>query len=162
MRKLIAVFVFLLSSAPICFCRAQGPNPGAEIQFKWWADQKIVSQVGISADQVRTIETLWTGSRKELVDLKAEIDSRHKELHSLFEADAVDEQVYGEKLDRLYRLRADLEKKILHFRLGVRNVMTPDQRKKLHDVMVAFRKSRPDPPPDRPPQREPKGPPPKN
>ncbi len=126
------------------FALAQEAGPIPNVQFKWWSDNKIVAQVGISPEQVQVIEALWVESRKPLMELQTEIDQQHREMHSLFQKDPLNEQIYGEKIDNLYRLRADLEKKIMHFRLCVRNTLDPEQRKKLLSTLASYRPPKPE------------------
>jgi Spy/CpxP family protein refolding chaperone len=155
-------FLSLLRLIPLLFFHfvwAQEPGPIPNIQFKWWIDSKIVTQIGISPEQVQAIEALWAESRKPLSELQTEIDKQHRELHSLFQEDSLNEQTYGKKIDNLYRLRAELEKKIMHFRLSVRNTLNPEQRKKLLNVLASYRPPRPGPPDqDRHRSKEPKPP----
>lgn len=144
----------------IHFAWAQEAGPLPNVQFKWWSDIKIVTQIGISPEQVQAIEALWIESRKPLMELQTEIDKQHRELHSLFQDDSLNEQTYGKKIDYLYRLRADLEKKIMHFRLSVRNTLHPEQRKKLLSVLASYRPNRPDQSDrDRHRSKDPKSPP---
>lgn len=98
---------------------------------KWWTDPGIVQRLGVTTEQQEKIETLFQQSRLKLIDLSAALEKQEASLDPLVEADHPDEQKVLAQIDRVAQARAELEKANARFLLGIRNVLTPDQWRKL-------------------------------
>jgi Spy/CpxP family protein refolding chaperone len=107
----------------------QGPMHG-----RWWNDPKITQQIGLTADQQKKMDDIMQQHRLKLIDLNASLQKQEALMHPLIEADQPDENKILAQIDSIAQARAELEKANARMLLGIRQVLTPDQWKKLRDL----------------------------
>lgn len=108
---------------------------------RWWTDPGLVQRLGLSSDQQAKIDDLFQRSRLKLIDLRASLQKEEAILEPLLAADHPDEAKILLQIDRIAQARAELEKANARMLLGFRNVLSPEQWKKLQS-------EGPGPPPD--------------
>lgn len=104
--------------------RAMGP---------WWNDPQLVEKLGVTADQKKKMEDIFQQHRLKLIDLHASLQKAETILEPLMSADQPDEAKIVAQIDRVAQARAELEKANARMLLGIRQVLTPDQWKKLQE-----------------------------
>ncbi len=107
--------------------RAMGMGPPG----KWWSDPATAQKLGLTADQQKKMDELFQESRLKLIDLSAALQKQEAILEPLLAADRPDEAKILSQIDRVAQARAELEKANARMLLGIRNVLTPDQWKRL-------------------------------
>ena len=107
----------------------QGPMHG-----RWWNDPKITQQIGLTADQQKKMDDIMQQHRLKLIDLNAALQKEEALMHPLIEADQPDESKILAQIDSIAQARAELEKANARMLLGIRQVLTPDQWKKLREL----------------------------
>ena len=107
----------------------QGPMHG-----RWWNDPKITQQIGLTADQQKKMDDIMQQHRLKLIDLNAALQKEEALMHPLIEADQPDENKILAQIDSIAQARAELEKANARMLLGIRQVLTPDQWKKLREL----------------------------
>ncbi len=121
-RRLL-VTVFLLASAAAVHAQSFG--------FAWWRDAEFQRDLGLTADQVSKIETVFQATVPTLRGKKAELDQQEDELSRLVGANA-DETLVSKQVDKVEAIRSHMNKTRTLMLLHMRQVLTPDQRVKLN------------------------------
>jgi Spy/CpxP family protein refolding chaperone len=151
-----ALFLFL--TLAVCAQQAppplpgppHGPPPGVHFLHlgppgTWWNDPAVVQRLGITPDQQKRMEALFRQNRLKLITLSTDLQMQEAPLRLLLEADHPDEPRVLAQIDKIAQARADLEKANARFLLGLRNILTPEQWRKLE-----FERGPLPPPGDRP------------
>jgi len=107
---------------------------GGRMHGRWWDDPKLAQQIGLSADQQKKMDDIMQQHRLKLIDLNAALQKEEALMHPLIEADQPDESKILAQIDSIAQARAELEKANARRLLGIRQVLTPDQWKKLREL----------------------------
>jgi Spy/CpxP family protein refolding chaperone len=98
---------------------------------RWWDDPKVAQQIGLTSDQQKKMDDIMQQHRLKLIDLNATLQKQETIMHPLMEADQPDEGKILAQIDAIAQARAELEKANARMLLGIRQVLAPDQWKKL-------------------------------
>lgn len=102
-----------------------------ESSGRWWSDPWTAQRIGLTPDQQKKMDSLFQQSRLRLIDLSASLQKEEAILEPLLEPDRPEESRILLQIDRIAQARAELEKANARLLLALRNVLTPDQWKKL-------------------------------
>ncbi len=108
-----------------------GSDRGMGPHGMWWKNPETVSAIGLSADQQKKIEDLFTQSRVQLIDLHSALEKEQVLLEPVLDANPVDQAKAISAIDKIANTRADLEKANAKMLLSIRGVLTPEQWTKL-------------------------------
>lgn len=122
-RRLLPAIVFLLASAASVHAQSFG--------FAWWRDADFQRDLGLTADQVSRIESVFQATVPTLRTKKADLDQQEDELSRLVGANA-DESLVTKQVDRVEAIRSHMNKTRTLMLLHMRQVLTPEQRLKLN------------------------------
>jgi periplasmic protein CpxP/Spy len=117
-----------------------GPPPmerafqGRMLHGRWWNDPKVAQQIGLTADQQKKMDDILQQNRLKLIDLNAALQKQETIMRPLMEADQPDEGKILAQIDAIAQARAELEKNNARMLLGIRQVLTPDQWKKVKEL----------------------------
>jgi protein CpxP len=111
--------------------RGPGRLPGEGGLGRVLRDPQMVQKLGITDDQVKKMEDIFQQHRLKLIDLNADLQKAEATLEPLMSADHPDEAKVVAQIDRVAQSRAELEKANARMLLAVRQVLTPEQWKKL-------------------------------
>ena len=115
-----------------CFLLAATPSIHAQsFGFPWWRDAKFQHDLLLSAEQTARIENVFQATIAQLRAKKADLDLQEDELSRLIATNA-DEPAVIKQVDRVEAIRAHLNKMRTLQLLHIRQVLSPDQRKKLN------------------------------
>lgn len=98
---------------------------------RWWSDPALVQRLALTPDQQRRMDDLFQQSRLKLIDLRASLQKEEAIMEPLLAAERPEEQRIILQIDRIAQARAELEKANARMLLGFRNVLNPEQWKKL-------------------------------
>jgi periplasmic protein CpxP/Spy len=98
---------------------------------RWWNNPRIAEQVGLTDDQKKKMDDIFQQARLHLIDLNAAVQKQEAIMRPLIEADQPDESKILSQIDAIAQARAELEKANARMLFGIRQVLTPDQWKKL-------------------------------
>jgi Spy/CpxP family protein refolding chaperone len=98
-------------------------------------DPAIRQQLGITAEQAAAIRQQETDFRKERIRGRADLQVKRIDLENLMAADKPDRAAIDSKLTEISAARLVLEKSAVHYRLTMRDAITPAQREKLRQWM---------------------------
>lgn len=100
-------------------------------------DPAIREKAGITAEQAAKIRQEETEFRKAEIRDRADLEVKRIDLENLLSAEKPDRAAIDSKLQEISAARLTLEKSAVHFRLSMREAITPAQREKLHQLMSA-------------------------
>jgi len=98
-------------------------------------DPAIREKLGITAEQIGAIRKQESDFRKAQIRDRADLAVKRVDLRDLLEADKPDRAAIDSKLQEISTARLALEKSAIHYRLAMHEAITPEQRKKLHELM---------------------------
>jgi Spy/CpxP family protein refolding chaperone len=101
---------------------------------RWWNNPRIAQQIGLTADQQKKMDDIMQQHRLKLIDLNAALQKQEAIMQPLIEADQPDEAKILAQIDAIAQARAELEKGNARMLLGIRQLLTPDQWKKLQAI----------------------------
>jgi periplasmic protein CpxP/Spy len=87
--------------------------------------------LGLNDDQVARLHKLGVEAEEAGVKSRSQMELAHIELRELMRADNPDQSAIMAKMDQVNQLRGAMEKERVRTMLEARNVLTPDQQKKL-------------------------------
>lgn len=112
---------------------------------RWWSDPRFAQLLGLSADQGKKMDAVFDSSKLKLIDLSAALQKEEAILEPLLAADRPDESKILGEIDRVAQARAELEKANARMLLGLRNILTQEQWKRLQAEPPAGRRPPPRP-----------------
>jgi Spy/CpxP family protein refolding chaperone len=98
-------------------------------------DPAIREKLGITAEQVGAIRKQESDFRKAEIRNRADLEVKRVDLKDLLDAEKPDRAAIDSKLQEISTARLALEKSAIHYRLTMREAITPKQREKLHQLM---------------------------
>jgi len=110
-----------------------GRPPMERSMPRWWNNPQLVEKLGITQDQIKKFDDIFQQHRLHLIDLNANLQKAEAVMEPLMSADQPDEAKVIAQIDRVAQARAELEKANARMLLAVRQVLTPDQWKKLQE-----------------------------
>jgi len=155
MKRLVA-FMFMVASAASLSAGEFDLPPG-----KWWQDQRLANRIGLSPDQQGRIRDLVYEHARRMIDLKADVDKAGLDLADAVNREEFDADAVRGAYARFQAARRKLENERFEMLLGVRQVLTSEQWKKMQEMKRRFQQARPKRPPGagtrRPPGARPPG-----
>ncbi len=130
---LTALFVFLLCATAIKAQDLKEP-PG-----KWWKDPKVIQELNLTPEQQDRIEAIFRKNRKMLIDQKAQLDKCRVDVEEALSKTSVDEASALAAFDALQTARRQVERTMFVMRLQIKNLLLPEQQKKLEAVAERLR-----------------------
>jgi len=97
-------------------------------------DPEAREKLGLTAEQTTKIQQETFDFRKARIRDRADTQLKQVELENLMRADNPDRAAIDKKLDELSAARLVAEKSQVHYRLAMREVLTPEQREKLRTM----------------------------
>jgi Spy/CpxP family protein refolding chaperone len=105
-------------------------QPSQSRGFAWWRTDQFQKNLGLSADQVNRLETVFRGALPDLRRGRDDLDRQEAELSRLIEMNA-DEAVVIKQVDKVEAIRSHLNKTRQLLLLHQRQMLTAEQRSKL-------------------------------
>ncbi|GEM_PF-4421859 len=164
LRTIPALVLFVLAvAAPMAFGQAPGPCPGCPPHHgpgmgpgpapgpgpgmgpgpmglgNWWRNPGLKTELGLTDDQVKKIEDAWYASVEAEVDLRAAAEKAHLELARLLHRETLDDEALAKAIDRVTEADAALARNRLQRRVEIAKILTPEQRRKLEELMRQHR-----------------------
>ncbi len=101
---------------------------------KWWKNADVVRNLQLSSAQVTEIEQIFNLHKTKLHETKQYIIQKQKELNQKLRDPQSDKQEISNLAEQVDVLKLQLGKIHRNMRLEIREVLTPDQRMKLHEM----------------------------
>jgi Spy/CpxP family protein refolding chaperone len=123
-----------------------GPHLQLGPPGRWWNDADIAKRVGLSADQIKKMDDIFTANRLKLIDGFAAVQKEETIMEPLVAADPPDEDKLLAQIDRVAQARAELEKANARMLLELRGQLTHEQWMKLQSERPPIHRGGPPPP----------------
>ncbi len=98
---------------------------------RWWDDPAFAEKIGITADQKKKMDDIFTANRLKLIDLVAAVQKEEVIMEPLVQADPPDEAKVLAQIDKVAQGRAELEKANTRMLFDLRRQLNHDQWVKL-------------------------------
>jgi Spy/CpxP family protein refolding chaperone len=108
-----------------------GPHLQLGPHGRWWNDPNIAQRVGLSPEQIKKMDDIFTANRLKLIDRFAAVQKEETIMEPLVAADPPDENKLLAQIDRVAQTRAELEKANARMLLELRGQLTHEQWMKL-------------------------------
>jgi len=107
---------------------------GAAPLGNWWKNSEIAQQLGLSDTQRQQLEKSFIEHRMRLIDLQAATEKEELKFQTLMDADRPDPAQVNAQLDQLQNARGQLLKEFTGMTLSFRQILTPEQWRKLESI----------------------------
>ena len=101
---------------------------------KWWKHPQIASELGLTEEQISTIETIFDKKKVKMTELKDKLLEKRTQLQEKIadpNAKRKDIDNQAEEVDKLILKLDKIKREMI---LEIREVLTPDQRAKLQEI----------------------------
>jgi Spy/CpxP family protein refolding chaperone len=105
---------------------------------KWWKNQQIVNELGLSNDQVNQIEGIFSSYKGHIIDLDSKLRKKQKELRAKLKDPNSTRQEILSLTDDVEKLKGELRSIQLDMFLRIRDVLTPEQRIKIQEIKARY------------------------
>jgi len=111
---------------------AGGGFGGGERLLRLADNPRMRAYLNLTDDQVSRLHRIGVDAQKTAVQTRASLQLRSIEMRELLRADNPDQDAVLKKVDEVSALRAQMYRQNIQTLLAARNVLSPDQQKKLH------------------------------
>lgn len=129
------IFTILLSTYAYGFM-------GGDVKYKWWKNEKIVAEMGLSEQQVRNIEKIFRTYKEQIVEYQRQLNKKESELGKKLKNPQCSREEVLEITDDIENIRASLTRIKVEMFLGVKSVLTAEQEKILHGIRARYKSKR--------------------
>lgn len=141
-RMLLLTGFAALTAVPAVLAQEPGPGPGPapdamrirHVQ-RFRGRDMMMQELNLTKEQRDKIADLRDKQQRRAIDLRAQIQTAQLDLRQQMRADQPDKAAIGKLVDKVSALRADLQKSQIGTMLDVRELLTPEQREKIHGRM---------------------------
>ena len=98
---------------------------------KFWKKGDVRRKLGLTEDQVGSLEQIFARNQHTLVDLEADVKKKRADFEGLLADDRNDDNRIMAEVDLLEQARANLGKARVTMLLAMRRILTPAQREKV-------------------------------
>ena len=109
---------------------------------KWWKRPRIASEIHLTPEQSREIETIFVRARTKLIDLKADLEKKQLALQSSMDDQAADRKIVEKQVEAVENARAELQKTRALMILDMKQVLKPEQWERLRQMQQEMRERR--------------------
>jgi Spy/CpxP family protein refolding chaperone len=106
---------------------------------KWWHSPRMPQQINLSGAEKDKLDEGFRNSRRNLIDLKRNLERERFELGNLLEDKALNETEVMKQFKKLEKARLDLSAERFSFLLQVRKLLGPER---FQQVKIFYWKSR--------------------
>jgi Spy/CpxP family protein refolding chaperone len=112
-----------------------GPASGQPDRKPWWGDEKTKKELGLTADQAKTIDQIYTSTKDELTGYWDAFQRENKELDRLISESKVEQWVVLRQIEKTEAQRSNFNKLRMMTLYRMHRVLTPEQRTKLQEIL---------------------------
>jgi Spy/CpxP family protein refolding chaperone len=117
---------------------AQAPSRPAP----WWQDETSQKELGLTAEQVKTISDIYNSSKDELAGYSDTVGRERKVLDQLIAESKVEQWVILRQIDRMETARSNFNKTWYMMLYRMNKQLTVEQRAKLQTMAARGREGR--------------------
>jgi Spy/CpxP family protein refolding chaperone len=127
-RLATAAVLLGFATAPVLASNQQGPPP------RWWKNEAIVKDLGLTADQSTRIEAIFEVAFPELRQEREELEHLEAKFSRMIRDGQVDEATLARQIDRVETARASGNKTRSLMLMRMYRVLTHDQRLRFDEL----------------------------
>lgn len=122
--------------------------PAAQVQGqdqqrrKWWLDDKLKTELGLSAQQSADVEATFQSAIPRLKAYKEQLDELEAELSRLIRERVADESTVAAHVDKVEAARAELSKARTLMLYRMHRILSPEQNARLQEMHDRWQKER--------------------
>ena len=105
---------------------------------EWWKNPAFAQRIGLTDDQTQQLDKISYQSQLKMIDLQATLEKERLTLGHELQGDHPDEDAVLGQVDKVSQARAAVERARVQTMLATRNVLTPEQWKKLKTSRMDF------------------------
>jgi len=122
--------VLILAAVSAAGASAAPPLP---FDGKWWKNPRVARELELTPAQVDRIEKIFLRVRPELIDLRADLEKKRLRQESAMDDPTIEGREAERRIDEVEDARTKLAKARAAMFLEIRDVLTPEQRRKILD-----------------------------
>jgi Spy/CpxP family protein refolding chaperone len=107
---------------------------------RWWSDEPTKRELGLSADQAKTLDQIFSQTKDELAGYAESVQRESKELDRLIVESKAEQWFVLRQIEKTEAARSNLNKLRLMTLYRMHRVLTPAQRVKLQAIQDRDRK----------------------
>ncbi len=117
-------------------------SPARAQSFKWWQSDRFQHELGLTADQVSRLDSVFQAALPGLRTNKDALDQLEQELSRTVADGSVDDAQVVQQVDRVEAVRSQLSRARVLMLVRMRRILTPEQRVKLTALHEAWERER--------------------
>jgi len=98
---------------------------------KWWIDQKLRAELGITDQQSAAVEQIWQKSTPGIGEVREKLQKLEETLAQLTRDDSIDEAKIIAQIDLVEQMRAETNRRRTLMIYRMNKILKPDQRAKV-------------------------------
>jgi Spy/CpxP family protein refolding chaperone len=110
-----------------------------EIHYKWWKNPRIKEEMELTDKQVESIEEIFTSYREQIILFQRELKREEAELLTVLRKPECSRDEVMEITDHIEDMKATLTRIKVEMYLKIKNVLTTEQVKTLHNIKDRYR-----------------------
>ncbi len=110
-----------------------GPQRPPE-RKRWWSDEASKKELGLTADQAKTLDQIFTSTKDELAGYAEAMQREGKELDRLIDESKAEQWMVLRQIEKAEAARSNFSKLRLMTLYRMHRVLTPEQRVKLQAI----------------------------
>ena len=148
--SLICAGCCCLSGKPPCFSCGEKPGyfRGSDSKCPYAGDfmkapsciLKNKEKLSLTAEQETTIKELCTKTKKDHIQIEADIETIRVDVKSKLMEDTIDTQTINGLIDKKFELKKQLVKSLINSHATLLTILTPEQRQKFKEIMKECKK----------------------
>jgi hypothetical protein len=115
---------------------------GQDRRFKWWKDEQIRKELGLSTRQSEKVDQIWESTVPSIRAAHDEMEGLQAELSRLIRENTADEKVVALQIDRVEAQRSQINKARSLMLYRMHRVLSKTQHDTLTALMDKWRKER--------------------
>ena len=122
--------------------RQMGPGGGIAMMdpiARMVSNPKVAEKLGITEEQKAKLEALEKSQRDSMKNARGKLREAMDRQMKLMQAEKINEAEVMASVDEVFELRRSMAKEQMKRIINVKSILTPEQIKKAHEQMAAFR-----------------------
>jgi len=108
-----------------------GDHKPAQERPKWWIDQKLRAELGITDQQSAAVEQIWQKSTPGIGEVREKLQKLEETLAQLTRDDSIDEAKIIAQIDLVEQMRAETNRRRTLMIYRMNKILKPEQRAKV-------------------------------
>lgn len=129
------------AKAPASSSKSAAPQTQTNSRPKpWWADDKVKKELGLTAEQVKAIDDIYSSTKDEWMSYRDATERERKELDRMIAESKLEQWQILRQIDRMETARANSNKTFYMMLYRMNRQLTVEQRLKLQTVLDSQRR----------------------